>query len=224
MVPVKRIIEKALKLDCAKAMDIGAWRQFDATPLRVVPTAGTATDAVTLTTNGTATQTNNVAMRASLIKDIVDTMKERNIPPYRMDDYVCLSHPTTYRNFKNTLESLQQYTDQGFSMIMNGEIGRFESTRFIEQTFIPKGGAEDTTTFDPETNTADAWNNAASSWAFFCGADTVTEAFVVPEEVRSKLPGDYGRSKGVAWYYLGGYGLIHTAAVSARVVKWDSAA
>jgi hypothetical protein len=29
--------------------------------------------------------------------------------------------------------------------------------------------------------------------------DTVTEGIVIPEEIRGKLPGDYGRSKGVAW-------------------------
>jgi len=101
---------------------------------------------------------------------------------------------------------------------------KYEGCRFIEQTFIPKGGANDSTTFDPYTQTADAWNNAKSSWAFFAGGDTVNEAIVIPEEIRGKLPGDYGRSNGVAWYFLGGYGLFHTAAAQTRIVKWDSAA
>ena len=35
---------------------------------------------------------------------------------------------------------------------------------------------------------------------------------------------DYGRSKGIAWYSLNGFGLVHAATASeARVVKWDSA-
>jgi hypothetical protein len=46
----------------------------------------------------------------------------------------------------------------------------------------------------------------------------------VPEEMRGKIPGDYGRDRGIAWYYLGGYGLVHTAAAQARIVKWDSQA
>jgi hypothetical protein len=54
--------------------------------------------------------------------------------------------------------------------------------------------------------------------------DTVAEAVCVPEEIRGKLPGDYGRSKGVAWYYSGGFALVQTVAAQARIVKWDSKA
>lgn len=37
---------------------------------------------------------------------------------------------------------------------------------------------------------------------------------------------DYGRSKGVAWYYLGGFGIVHnqTVATESRIVVWDTAA
>jgi hypothetical protein len=56
------------------------------------------------------------------------------------------------------------------------------------------------------------------------GGDTVTEAICIPEEIRAKIPGDFGRSKGIAWYYLGGFGLVHDDATNGRIVKWDSAA
>ena len=108
-------------------------------------------------------------------------MVERNIPPYMGDDYVAISWPTTLRTFKNDLESIKQYTPQGFQMILNGEVGRYENIRFIEQTNISK----DSTTY--------------TDWAYFMGDDTVCEAIVVPEEIRGKIPGDYGRSKGIAW-------------------------
>lgn len=88
--PVKEIIGKVLKNDAKKAFDIAAEAQFKLTPLYVVPTGGTSTSAVTLTTNGTATATNNVAMGKDHIKAIVDLMKERNIPPYVSDDYIAL--------------------------------------------------------------------------------------------------------------------------------------
>ena len=226
--PVKEIINKVIKNDAKKAFDIASWEQMDDTPLRVVPTAGTASDTIVLTTNGTATETNNVNMLTGHVKAIVDLMKERNIPPYVNDDYVSVSHPSTFRPFKNELEALHKYVPEGFQMILNGEIGRYESTRFIEQTNIPKGGAADSATFNAYTNTADAWNNAKSSWAFFFGADTVAEGIAVPEEMRGKIPTDYGRSKGIAWYYLGGFALVHPLQSSnnsknARVVKWDSA-
>jgi N4-gp56 family major capsid protein len=224
--PVKEVIQKALRFDAGKAFDIAAHAQFNTTLLRVVPTAGTDTAAVTLTTNGTATLTNNVAMRSGHIKSISDLMKERNIPPYVENDYLCTSHPTTFRTFKNDIEAVHSYTDAGFRMILNGEIGRYEAMRLVEQSNIPKGGAADSTTWNASTQVADPWNNGLSSWAFFLGDDTVAEAIVVPEELRGKLPGDYGRSKGIAWYYLGGFGIVHnvTGAAQNRIVKWDSAA
>jgi N4-gp56 family major capsid protein len=206
--PVKEVIGKVLKNDAKKAFDIAAAAQFDATPLRVVPTAGTATDSVALTTNGTATATNNVAMGKDHIKAIVDLMKERNIPPYMADDYVSLGHPTTFRQLKNDLETVHQYTSEGFQMILNGEIGRYENVRVVEQTNIAKAG----------------FSNGKSNFAYFFGADTVAEGIAVPEEMRGKIPTDYGRSRGIAWYYLGGFGIVHTQAAQARIVKWDSAA
>lgn len=206
--PVKEIINKVLKNDAKKAFDIAAHAQFNLTPLRVIPTAGTNTSAVTLYTNGTVTGTNNIALGKEHVKSIVDLMKERNIPPYEGDDYFAVAHPTTWRTFKNDLESIKQYTSEGFGLIANGEVGRYENTRFVEQNNIAKA----------------AWTNAKSNWAFFFGADTVAEGIAVMEEMRGKIPTDYGRSRGIAWYYLGGFGLVHSAAAQARVVRWDSQA
>jgi len=227
--PVKEIINKVLKNDAKKAFDIAAFNQFNATALRVVAaTSGTSTDAITLTTNGTCTGTNQVALGSGHVKAIVDMMKERNIPPYMGDDYVSVSHPSTYRTLKNDLEAVHKYVDAGFQMILNGEMGRYENTRFVEQTNIPKGGAADSTTFSPQTDTADAWDGGDSSWAFFFGQDTVAEGMAVPEEMRGKIPSDFGRDRGIAWYYIGGFGIVHPvnaadSSKNARIVKWDSA-
>lgn len=220
--PVTTIINKVLKNDATKTFDRLAHAQFNATPLRFVGTNGT-TGAGVLTTNGTATATNSNAFSTVFHKTVIDTMKERNIPPYEGDDYFALAWPTTLRTFKNNLETIKQYTSEGFTMIKNGEIGRYENCRFVEQTNIPKGGAADSTTWSAYTNTADAWDNALSDWIYFFGDDSVAEAIAVPEEMRGKIPTDYGRSKGVAWYYLGGFGIVHTSAAQARIVKWDSA-
>lgn len=215
--PVQEIINKVLKNDCKKALDKQAWAAFDATLLRVVPTSGTSTTAITLTTNGTATQTNNVAMGKNHIKAIVDTMKERNIPPYVGDEYFGIAWPTTWRPVKNDLEAVYQYRDEGFGMIMNGEIGKYEGVRFIEQTNVAHG----ITTSGAPSGTA--WSSGMSDWAFFFGEDTVAEALVVPEEIRGQIPTDYGRAKGIAWYFLGGYALTQTQALQTRILKWDSA-
>jgi N4-gp56 family major capsid protein len=205
--PVKEVIKKVLTNDAKKAFDIAAQAQFNATPLRVVPATNTTSDAVTLTTNGTATLTNSIALGKDHVKAIVDLMKERNIPPYQGDDYFAIAHPTTFRKLKNDLESIHQYVQAGFQMIMNGEIGRYEGVRFIEQTNIAKG----------------TFAAAKSNWAYFFGDDTVAEGIVIPEEMRGAIPSDYGRTRGIAWYYMGGFGIVHTAAAQARIVKWDSA-
>lgn len=220
---VVTIIDKALKNDARLCFDAEAYMQFDATPLTVAPTGGTSTTALTLETTG-CTVTNNVEMGKNHLKALSDVMKERNIPPYIGDDYGGIGHPTTFRTVKNDLEAIHIYTETGLGRIMRGEIGRYESFRLIEQNSVPKGGAVDSTTFDPVQGVADAWNNAKSSWAYFFGEDTVTEAVCIPEEIRAKLAGDYGRSKGIAWYYLGGFGLVHSDATNARIVKWESAA
>ncbi|MDD5084200.1 MAG: N4-gp56 family major capsid protein [Candidatus Moranbacteria bacterium] len=151
--PVKEIINKVLKNDAKKAFDKAVYDQFNLTPLQVAPTGGNSATAVTLTTSGTTATTNNIALNKDHVKAIVDIMKERNIPGYQGDDYFAIAHPSTFRTFKNELETIHQYVESGQTKIMNGEIGRYEGVRFIEQTNIPK----------------ETWSNNKSNWAFFFG-------------------------------------------------------
>ncbi len=221
--PVMELIQKVLKNDAVKTFDRLAWTQFNQTLLRAIPVGGTDTAAITLYTNGTVTGTNSIAYNNGHAKSIVDAMKERNIPAYLGDDYYALAWPTTLRSFKNNLETIHQYSDTGFKLIMNGEIGRYENTRYIEQTNVAKGNGV-TGIAASAGGDMTPWTNAKSDWMFIFGNDTVAEAVAVPEEMRGKIPTDYGRSKGVAWYYLGGFGIVHTLALNARIVKWDSQA
>jgi N4-gp56 family major capsid protein len=204
--PLTEIINKVLKFDARNFFDTQAHAQFMLTPLIAAPDAGTSTTAIALTLNTVATQTSTIALRKGHVVAIVDTMKERNIPSYTGDDYYAIAHPTTFTTLRLDLEGVHQYTTEGFQMIKNGEIGRYNNCRFVEQSHIAKEG-----------------NVAVTDWAFFFGSDTVAEAIAVPEEIRGKIPTDFGRSKGVAWYYLGGFGIVHSSAAQARMIKWDSA-
>lgn len=177
--PVKEVIHKVLKEDAKQKLDYGAALQFAATPLRVAA-ASDATE-VTLTTNGSTATTNNVALGTGHIKSIVDLMKERNIPAYSDDDYYCIAWPTTFRSFKNELEGINKYTPEGFALVKRGEVGRYENCRFVEQTNVAKTAL---------STAATSWTNGKSNWAFFLGADTVSEGIAVPEEIRGKIPGD----------------------------------
>lgn len=207
--PVKQIIHKALKNDAAKAFEAEAHAEFSATPLTVTPASGNSASAITLETTGTPTATNGIAMRDAHVKLISDEMKERDIPIYSDGNYRCIGRPKTFRTFKNDLEAVHSYVSEGFGRILNGEVGRhYEGIRFFEQTAIANQG----------------WTGGFSDEAYFFGEDTVIEAIVCPPEMRGKLPGDYGRDKGVAWYAEEGFKLVHSDATQARIIKWASAA
>jgi len=205
--PVEKIVKKVLKNDARKTIDRAAHAQFNLTPLTVSAASGTSTSAIVTEETG-CTITNDVALSKEHVKKIADEMKERDIIPFDGDSYVALARPSSLRTFNDELEEISMYVESGFGMIMHGERGRYEGIRFVEQTNIA----------------SESWTNAKSDAVFFFGADTVAEGIVIPEEVRGKIPTDYGRSKGVAWYYLGNFGLCHTDAANARILKWDSAA
>lgn len=202
--PVKQIINKALRNDCVKAFEIEAHAQFQLTPLTVTyNTSALEFREDGLFTSGTPSGIVNLDNNA--VKGISDEMKERDMPVWSDGNYRCISRPKGLRLFKNDLETLHQHVDEGFSRLLNGEVGRhWEGVRFFEQTFIA-----DISASIPE--------------AFFFGEDTVIEAIVCPPEMRGKLPGDYGRDKGVAWYAEEGFSLVHDVAADARIYRWGGA-
>lgn len=230
---VKDVIDQTLRDDARKVFDRMVAYQFFQTPLRVAPTGGNSATNVTLTTNSATATTNGIAMNNDHVKAIVDIAKERNIPPFEGDDYMAIGHPTTFRAFKNALEDIHVYTDSGIAMVYAGEVGRYESCRFIEQNEIPKGHANDSKFVNGIANKGNAnyvysasddpWNGGFSSWVLFFGGDTVIESPAVPEEIRAKIPQDYGRDNAVAYYYLGEAGICHPDATNARIILWDSA-
>lgn len=205
--PVKQIIHKALKNDANKAFEAEARAQFFATPLTVEAASGTSATAITLATAGSIASVNNIAMNTTHVKLISDQMKERNIPSYSDGNYRCIGRPSTFRGVKDGLESVHSYVPEGFRMILQGEIGRsYEGIRFFEQTTVASRG----------------YSNAKTDEAYFFGEDTVIEAIICPPEMRGKLPCDFGRDKGVAWYAEEGFALVHTVAAQARIMRWGS--
>jgi N4-gp56 family major capsid protein len=199
--PILEIIHKVLKNDARKVIEDLAYAQFLLTPLTATSTSAVA---FTLTTNGTHSGAATHALAAAHVKVVSDTLAERNIPTFDGTHYMSIARPSALRTFKNDLESINQYTSEGWQVIMNGEKGRYEGIRFVEQTHIAAAG----------------WTN--TDRVFFFGQDTVVEAVAIPEEIRGKIPTDYGRSRGVAWYAELGYGLVHDEAAQARIIRWGS--
>ena len=203
--PVKEVITQVLKNDCRRVLDKEAWKQFKKTPLKVTSSSATG---VNFQTGGTAggTHTHGFSAEATLshAKWVVDTMTERDIPTYDGTNYIALSRPRNLRSLKDHLEGIHKYTVPGWNHIMNGEKGRYEGIRYIEQTNVSKVAA------------------ANSDDIFFFGADTVIEAVVCPEEIRGKIPTNFGFSRAIMWYALLGFGINHTQSDQARVLHWTA--
>lgn len=209
--PVQEIIKKVLKNDATDTLELAAYEEWASTRLLVVPTGGTSPDSVTFEV-GTTAVVNDVALGKEHVKLISDEMKERNIPPYEGDSYFALARTRTFRPLKNELEDIHKYVETGAQMIYRGEIGRYEGIRFTEHTSVASKN----------------WTNGKSDEAFFFGNDTVAEGIVEAPQIRGKIPGDFGRDKGIAWYAMQGFGIVHNdpsdnLALQNRIIKWTSA-
>lgn len=206
---VVRVIHKVLKNDATSVLDGAAYNQFNSTLLTVAPTSGNSATAITVETSG-CTITNNLAINSDHVKRIAEQLEEREIPPYEGTDYMAIGRPTSFSSLVDDLEDKSIYVDEGFTNVIAGEMGRYSGIRFVKQTNVASEG----------------WSNAKSDGIFFFGEDGVVEGAAIVEEIRGKIPTDYGRDKGIAWYYVGGFGIVHnaTGATQNRIMKWDSAA
>lgn len=187
---VENIITVALRDDMAKVLDKACAEEFKNTKVKYIPTGTPSNPSFVIRNNGTTVAaTRDVSVFD--VKNIVDYMKQvLFVPPYDGENYICICSVNFARMIKDDpdWEDAAKYGDP--ERLFRGEIGRYYGVRFIEETnaLSPVLGS---TSYKGE--------------AVFFGADPVVEGVVIPEEIRAKIPEDYGRSKGVAWYYLGGF-------------------
>lgn len=214
---IEEIIREGLLDDFAKVVDSLVEREFNKTPLVYM---GTATDGYQLGTATTASYTNTSALVPYHFINILSELKKRNVPGYSGlgGDYVCIMSPACMASFLYAVQSVNQYVETGYKMILNGEVGRFYGCRIVEDFFASYNY------ISSRSATTVSWTQSKSGPAYFFGSPTVREAVAVPEEIRMKVPSDYGRSKGLAWYFLGGFAIEWAAHADSRIVKWASAA
>lgn len=209
---IQQVLRNTLVNDMAKTIDIAVWDKFVSTLLvaQASGAGGTDTANIVLYEDGTGTSAVNATggLSTGHVLSIVDTMKERNIPTFDGESYVCVSHPSTLGKIRNSLIATNQYTESGYKKIMSGEIGSFGGVRFIEQTNIGK-----------VTATSPGQGNG---WALFVGGEACVEAVAVPEELIEKEVTDYGRSLGLAWYANLGFALPFgtASATNQRSIMW----
>jgi len=218
---IKDIIRNGLLDDFVKCIEGLVERQFNATPLRYV---GTGAAAGTLYTNGTAGTTNASALNIYQLGVMVDALKARNVPghPSAGGDYVLIGGIKALRNLKSDMQDVNQYTESGYKKVVNGEVGRIDGVRIIEDRHAVDNVYDPTAAGGGGSFTATSWSGGLSSPAYLFGSPTVRELVVTPEEIRAKEVTNYGLSHGLAWFYGGGFKIEWTGAANARIIKWDS--
>lgn len=192
--------EQRLRDDMVKVLESACGTQYVNTEFIAVMSA---TNNVVFTTNGTATATATANLSASNTRDIVNFMTKKLIPKYDGRAYVCIAGVTAMSGMHADTaaggwQDISKYTDTFAKNVFAGEVGEFYKTRFVEETgFL--------------SNTIGA--SSLYGQAVFFGADQVYEAVAVPEEIRVKIPQDYGRDMGLAWYALLGFKTVWNYAV-----------
>ena len=205
-------IQRKLKDQLAIVMDGLAATQFKATYVVAVPTAAST---ITWDTDGTLSETgvNNLGYaHCGLIRDYMrDTL---TIPWYEKSRYMGIASTKALRGIKSDgeFQAWRQYLEPG-EVLYNSEVGTLEQIRFIE------------------SNNTSALSNAKGTGsvlgeAVIFGDDAVGLAEVQAPELRAAIPGDFGRSKAVAWYGVLAYGIIWASTATAgeaRIVYISSA-
>lgn len=184
-IDVPASIKTVLTNDMSKILDSAASAQFLAAEYIAVCTTTAST---IFTTNGTATITATANMSDKNVRDVIDYMKIKNIPRLSDGNFVCIASTNSIRGLYDFFEAKATQTAMGVAY--SGEIGKYYGCRFVEETNVL-------------SNTVG--NTSIYGTAVFFGADAVKEGVAIPEGIRINTPSDFGRSQGIAWYYLGGF-------------------
>lgn len=208
---VENIVQRALKDQMKVVLDNAGATAFKTAKIKMTMT-GVAS--VNFDTAGTATQTALANLNFYGVEQARDYMYSTlNIPPYEGDDYVGLVSTKAKRGVMGdpNFEVWHKYTDPAAKY--NSEIGRLENIRFVE---INNTGA---------LSAAPGASQTVQGEGVIFGADAVAMAVAEDPELRARIPTDYGRSRGVAWYGILQFGMIWDTANAgeARVVHVTSA-
>lgn len=188
---VDNIITVALRNDESKVLDSAVADQFKATQLKYA-CISTSSGAFATRTNGTATSTCTANFDVWHLKECVDKLKTLFVPKYDGENYICIASINAVRGIKDHTDftDAAKYGDP--ERLFSGEAGRIYGCRIIEES----------------NYLSNAKGSGALGEAIVFGADAIMEAVALPEEIRAKIPTDYGRARGIAWYGILGFAKI----------------
>ncbi len=195
--------EQRLRDDMVKVLESACGTQYVTTDFIAVLTASAST---IFTSNGTPSATASSNLTSINSRQIVDFMTKKLIPKYDGRNYVCIAGVTALSGMHQDTAAqgwvdISKYTETFAKNIFAGEVGEFYKTRFVEETGFLSNAIGSSSLYGQ---------------AVFFGSDQVYEAIAVPEEIRVKIPQDYGRDMGLAWYALLGFKTVWNFAVDAE--------
>ncbi len=162
-----------------------------------------STASTTISTSGTASASATSNLSAFNVREVVNFMTKKLIPKYDGRNYVCIAGVTAMSGMHADTaaggwQDISKYTVTFAPNVFAGEVGEFYKTRFVEETGFLSNTIGNATSYGQ---------------AVFFGSDQVYEAMAVPEEIRVKIPLDFGRDMGLAWYALLGFQTVWNYAV-----------
>lgn len=205
----KNLVQRKLRDQMSLVMDGAAAAAFKTADVKAI---ATGVSAITFDTDGTASSPAVANLNFYHLEQIRDYMfSTLLVPPYAGDDYVCCVSTKAARGIKNDprWEEWHKYTTP--ELKFKSELGKLENFRFVE--------INNTSALSGSIGTG-----SVAGEAVMFGEDAVAMAVVTDPELRAKIPGDYGREQGVAWYGIMEWGIIWDTANAgeARVVHFAS--
>lgn len=193
---IDNLVTVALRNDMAKVLDQAVHDEFATCQIKMIPTGTVSNPSTTTDTDGTASTAATRDILPWDIKEAADYLEDQvHAEKYDGENYIAVGRTAGLRKLFDSSEftDAAKYGDP--DRLFAGEVGRYYHTRIIK-----------------ETNASRRTLSAASSYSgemVVFGADPIVEGVAQPEEIRAKVPEDYGRSKGVAWYAILGWSLTY---------------
>ncbi len=154
-----------------------------------------------------------------LIRAAVETLATKKAPKFGGDAYICFVHPHQSRGLRSDPNWINVSNYANPELQVTGEIGRIDDVRFIETTNITmvKSGTQDIWADNEDTgdNTVIAANSNTDVYqSIILGDWSIGFAEGLPVELRDNGVVDFGRKHALAYYWIGGVGLIESGHVA----------